>query len=101
MLFGPFESVVFLSEYDKLAKDLRYNKFTNSINENTPADLSKEQIKVLIPKLGIDVCPWLNCKNLGKIDIDVMTVYKRGERIFVVFTGGNPRINFTKITSYL
>jgi len=68
-VFGPFESVVLLSEFDKLVRALKDD--TKVLDENVPSDLSNSQFSAFLPKLGTDVCPWLNCNNLGKVDTDV------------------------------
>jgi len=96
-LFGPFESVALLSEFDKLTKDLHAG--VASKNDMEPADITKDMISTFLPIQGIDVCPWNNCENHGKVSQDVNKSYKVGERVVATFTGGNPRVNFKKMNS--
>jgi len=88
-----------LSEFDKLISALKNDTLVQ--DEKTPIDISNEQVSIFLPILGIDACPWFDCSNLGKIDTDVNKYYKKGERVVVLFTGGNPRVNFRHISNYL
>jgi len=68
-VFGPFQSVVLLSEFDKLVNALKNDTLVH--DESTPVDISAVQVSTFLPRLGTDACPWFNCANLGKVDTDV------------------------------
>jgi len=62
---------VFLSEFAKLAQALKDDLEVQ--NEQTPSDISDEMVSLLLPRLGLDVCPWLSCSQLGEVSSDVKT----------------------------